>query len=139
MQLVPPDLHHVLTQWAIWARGSYFDLHFKVICRSLEHKHLSRTGSIYTSVEDALRASIRRQDVIKDHDMLQVERAVMRLPVRPYRLAIRLHYVVHKRMPIAQKRRLLGCREDEYELLVLRAATMVGRRLGYEGIHSVNV
>ncbi len=125
---VPEDLHRLLVQWAIWARGPYFDKHFKLVCRSLEHKHLPIVGEVYTSVEDMLRASIRRHEVIKDHDMLKVERAVMKLPDK-HRLAVRLNYVVYNRLPMTKKLRLVGCRQDEYELLVLRGAMMVARRL----------
>jgi DNA-directed RNA polymerase specialized sigma24 family protein len=127
--IIPDELHRLLVRWAIWARGSHLDRHMKLICRSIEHKHLGRATNVYTSVEDIIKADLRRHDVIRDSDMLEVERAVMRLPDK-HRLAVRLHYVVHKRVPLIQKRKLLGCREDEYDLLVLRGAVMVARRLG---------
>lgn len=48
----------------------------------------------------------------------------MRLPDKN-RLALRLHYVVHKQMPISQKLRALGVSHDDYFVLVRRSALMV--------------
>lgn len=98
------------------------------MCRSLEHLHQARTGSVHDSASEALEASYRHGEVIKDADMLVIERGVMGLPDK-HRLALRLKYVAHRRMPMSQKRRLLGCREDEYEELVFRAALMLANRL----------
>lgn len=47
----------------------------------------------------------------------------MRLPERP-RMALRLHYVVHKRMPMQQKCKMLGVSQDGYPELVAGAARL---------------
>lgn len=55
---------------------------------------------------------------------MRIEIRVMRLPDKN-RLALRLHYVVHKQMPISQKLRALGVSHDDYFVLVRRSALMV--------------
>ena len=127
------EMHERLVAWARWARGRYLPSCLTVRCLSIESRFAAPIGSVYDTVEEALKASIRASEAkVSRGDEWQTERAVSGLPERP-KTALRLHYVEFKRMPMVQKRRILACTEQEYWLILLRAAQMLRNRLTIKG------
>ena len=123
--MIEPELHARLVSWAQWCRGSglpRLDVH----CTSAESNWLPPAINIYQTASEALQAVKPAKPV---SEAIQVEIAVLRLPDKP-RLAVRLHYVVHKRMPMQQKFRRLGVGEEGYWSLLDDACTLLRMRLG---------
>ena len=77
------------------------------------------------SLEERLKASKPAYDSLQAE---LTEDAVRGLPDQ-LRLALRLHYVVWRSMPMKQKRRILGVSEDGYWLLLENAALLTSQRL----------
>jgi hypothetical protein len=122
------ETHERLVAWARWARGKYLPACLHVKCGSIESKHVTPAGDVWLSAEEALKASIKAQEPIFRGDEWQTERTVSSLPEKP-RTCLRLHYVAFKRLSQVQKRRILGCTEDEYWMILQRASIMLKNRL----------
>lgn len=124
---ISDDLHQRLVAWARWVRGSVRGPALPT-CLSAEHGYLPPAGEVWTSVEDLLVKQVRRaQAPFNEHEAMQVELRIMRLPERP-KTALRLHYVVYKAMPMQRKCRILGCTGEEYPVIVGRAALLIDAR-----------
>jgi DNA-directed RNA polymerase specialized sigma24 family protein len=122
------EIHDRLVAWAKWARGRHLPNCLHVICRSIESGFLAPAGDVWMTAEEALKASIKASEPISRGDEWETERIVSSLPGR-HRDVLRLHYVVFKRMPMVQKRKLLGVTEDDYWVLLTRAGQMLRNRL----------
>ena len=120
---IPSPLHDRLVAWAKWCREPLRGPD-EVRCSSAESAWLPVSGAVWVGVEELLVAELRKGGGGSEHLAIEVEVRVMRLPERP-RSALRLHYVVHRRMPLGQKLRMLGVGVEEYPRLVERAARMV--------------
>jgi DNA-directed RNA polymerase specialized sigma24 family protein len=120
------EMHQLLVAWAQWARGNSVGGPQRPQAGSIESNYLPEAGDVHEGLQAP------RMPVLPDAPMIQVEIAVMRLPARP-RLALRLHYVVHKRLPVAQKLRMLGTSWEAYKALIERGAGMLKERLDKKG------
>ena len=126
-------MHALLVRWAIWNRGYYIPSGFWVRAGSIESDYLPPAQNVYESTEDALRKSIgKHRDTddprtVSDPEALQTEIVILRLPDKN-RMALRLHYVAYRQMPIRQRCRQLGVGFEGYKELVRRSALMVRNR-----------
>lgn len=122
---IPEEIHTLLTRWARWCRGRHAPSSHWVKAGSLESSYLPPAGDVFESTEDAIKKSLgSSQERLSDHEAMGVEITVLRLPERN-RMALRLHYVAFKAIPVAQKQRMLGVSYDDYFDLVRRSALMV--------------
>jgi hypothetical protein len=120
------ETHERLVAWARWARGKYLPACLHVKCGSIESKHVTPAGDVWLSAEEALKASIKAQEPISRGDEWQTDKP---------RTCLRLHYVAFKRLSQVQKRRILGCTEDEYWMLLHRGSIMLKNRLTLNNMH----
>ncbi len=127
---IPSELHDRLIRWAIWNRGYFLPTGFWVKASSLETDYLPPAQNVYKSTEEVLRDSIgkhRNTDdprTVSDPEALQTEIIVLRLPDKN-RMALRLHYVAYRQMPVRQRCRVLGVGFEGYKELVRLSALMV--------------
>ena len=124
--MIDPDTHKLLVDWACWCRSKHTPTEFHVLCQSAESKHLPEAGEVMMTLEERLKSSKPNYDSLQAE---RVEDVIRCLPDKP-KLALRLHYVVWRSMPIKQKRRLLGVSEDGYWELLENAALLTSQRLG---------
>lgn len=109
----------LLENWAGWCMSGYFPSEFAVGCDSAESIASGRLGNIHLTATELLQQSIRdgSGSPYNEPQAVAVELAVLRLPDKQ-RLAVRLHFVAWRRIPMNRKFRLLGVGELGYFDLV---------------------
>lgn len=127
---IPQELHERLLRWAIWNRGHYIPPTLAVQCGSLESDYLPPAGAVYEGTEEAIKSSLGKYKdkddprTVSDPEALQTEIIILRLPSKN-KLALRLHYVAHRQVPVRQRCRMLGVGFEAYTELVRYSALMV--------------
>lgn len=121
---VPEHIHRRLLAWRRWCLGAWLPREFHVVCESAEKWHTPEKGNVYAEPEQPAGLpglTTRSYPQAPDHEALEIERALLRLPRRAA-LAIRLHYVGYPRLAMKQKMRALGLEHDRYWTFVVDSA-----------------